>query len=636
MELIHEILLRHWGYTSFRPLQAEIIKSVLSGNDTLALLPTGGGKSVCYQVPAIAAEGLCLVISPLIALMKDQVENLKRKKIKASAIFSGMSKTEIDIALDNCIYGDLKFLYLSPERLTSELVQARIAKMKINLIAVDEAHCISQWGYDFRPSYLQIAEIRNFVDAPVLALTATATAEVKKDITEKLNFKNSKNFTASFERQNLSYVVINEENKLQKLLSILNNVPGTSVIYLRSRKKTKEISEFLNLNKINADYYHAGLDHSGRSKKQDDWMTNKTRVICSTNAFGMGIDKPDVRTVVHLDIPEHPEAYFQEAGRAGRDGKKSFAVLLYNKSDILELDKRVETNFPSVDEIKKTYQALGNYYSLAAGSGYNQSFDFEISHFCKTYKLSPVAVLNSIHILELEGYLITTEAVFLPSRIHFTVNHDDLYQFQIQNEKYDPFIKLLLRSYEGLFDDFVKINENEIASRSGLKQNEVELLLQQLEKYNILKYLQKKDTPQLIFAQPRIDVNKLKISNQNLADRKKRFESRLKYIKYYITQFQVCRSTVLLNYFGEENSTRCGICDICLERNKLEINDLEFKSISDKLKNILVENSLPLDVLVKSIRTVNEDKTIKVIKWLLDNRQLTYNKDHKIVWKDLS
>ncbi|MGI8892327.1 MAG: RecQ family ATP-dependent DNA helicase, partial [Bacteroidia bacterium] len=384
MEVINEILLRHWGHSSFRPLQAEIIQSVLAGHDTLALLPTGGGKSVCYQVPALAQDGLCLVISPLIALMKDQVEGLKKRKIKATAVFSGMSKSEIDITLDNCIYGDNKFLYLSPERLGSELVRARLEKMNINLIAVDEAHCISQWGYDFRPSYLKIAEIREYINAPVLALTATATPEVKIDITEKLNFKKSRNYTASFERNNLAYVVLNEENKLQKLVSILTRVPGTSVVYVRNRKKTKEIAEFLIRNKIPANFYHAGLDHNTRSKRQDEWMMNKTRIICATNAFGMGIDKPDVRTVIHLDIPENPEAYFQEAGRAGRDGNKSFAILLYNRSDILDLEKKLETAFPSIEDIKKTYQSLANYFSLAEGAGFSNSYDFEITDSCKT------------------------------------------------------------------------------------------------------------------------------------------------------------------------------------------------------------------------------------------------------------
>jgi ATP-dependent DNA helicase RecQ len=636
LDHIQEILLRHWGYSSFRPLQVEIIQSVLAGQDTLALLPTGGGKSVCYQVPALARDGLCLVISPLIALMKDQVEGLKRKKIKAAAVFSGMSKTEIDITLDNCIYGENKFLYLSPERLGSDLVAARLEKMNISLIAVDEAHCISQWGYDFRPPYLKIAGVREFIKAPVIALTATATDEVKADITEKLKFKKGKIFTASFERNNLAYVVLNEENKLQKLISILTKVPGTSIVYVRSRKKTKEIADYLMRNKLSANFYHAGLDHNTRSRIQDEWMINKTRIICATNAFGMGIDKPDVRTVIHLDIPENPEAYFQEAGRAGRDGNKSYAVMLYNKSDILDLEIKSETAFPSIEEIKRTYQALANYLSLAEGAGYNNSYDFEIAGFCITYNFSPVIALNCIHILELEGYLATTESVFLPSRIHITANHDDLYQFQVQNINYDPFIKLLLRSYEGLFDDFVKINENDIASRAGLTSTEVTKLLYQLQKLNLIKYLPKKDIPQVIFTQPRVNTERLIISKKNLADRKQRFEKRINYMKYYITEHNKCRSVVLLDYFGEKESARCGICDVCLERNKLEINDLEFKTVYDQVKELLEASTYPLDRVILNIRNINEEKALKVVKWMIDNQQLAYTKDHMLKWNEKS
>lgn len=420
---IHNILAKYWGYHSFRPLQEEIITSVLQGNDTLALLPTGGGKSVCFQVPALVQEGVCIVISPLIALMKDQVDNLQKKGISAIAITSAMHKREIDIAFDNCVYGNIKFLYLSPERLITPIAQARIQKMKVSLIAVDEAHCISQWGYDFRPSYLEIAKLRELQPkVPVLALTATATPEVVKDIQEKLRFKKANVLQKSFERKNLAYVVIGEEDKLSRLLKVVNNVGGTGVVYVRNRKKTQEVAAFLQKNKIPADFYHAGLTPGERSQKQDSWIKNKTRVIVATNAFGMGIDKPDVRFVVHLDLPDSLEAYFQEAGRAGRDEGKAYAVMLYNEADINDLKSNVEMSFPSVEEIRQTYQALANYYQLAVGSGEGAAFDFDISELCRNYKLEPVTVFNSIRFLEKEGYISATEAVYQPSRINFTLN----------------------------------------------------------------------------------------------------------------------------------------------------------------------------------------------------------------------
>ncbi|TAL60569.1 MAG: ATP-dependent DNA helicase RecQ, partial [Bacteroidetes bacterium] len=475
---IQQILLKHWGYSHFRALQEDIINSVLAGNDTLALMPTGGGKSLCFQIPALAKEGICIVISPLIALMKDQVENLRAKGVKAMAITSGMSKKEIDIAFDNCVYGDYKFLYLSPERLDSGLARTRIQKMNVNLIAVDEAHCISQWGYDFRPSYLKIADIKEMLPAvPILALTATATPDVAADIQKKLLFpargKPSNFFQKSFERKNLAYVVIKEEDKMSRLLKIVTRISGTGIVYVRNRKKSQEITDFLRANNISADYYHAGIEGSARDAKQDAWIHNKTRVIVCTNAFGMGIDKPDVRFVVHLDMPDCLEAYFQEAGRAGRDEKKSYAVLLFNGADKIDAERNMLMSFPPMEEIRKTYQSLSNYFQIPIGAGQGSVFDLDINDLCSKYNLHHLTAYNSIKFLEKEGMVSLTEAFHMPSRIHFVFNKEELYKFQVEHNFYDDFIKLLLRSYSGLFDTYVKISEQDIAKRTGKSYEEV-------------------------------------------------------------------------------------------------------------------------------------------------------------------
>src|SRR6201996_9595494 len=466
---IQEILKTYWNHDSFRPMQEDIIQSVLLGHDTLALLPTGGGKSVCFQVPALAKEGICIVVSPLIALMKDQVENLKEKGIEAVAIVSGMSKREVDLALDNCIYSPVKFLYLSPERLLSELVRERIRYMKVNLIAVDEAHCISQWGYDFRPPYLHIADLRDIhPEVPVLALTATATEDVREDIQQKLRFKNGVIYKKSFARKSISYVVQNEENKFRKLLDIARGVKGSGIVYVRSRKECAEIAKFYNDNGIRADYYHAGLTPDERSKKQESWKTNQTRIMVATNAFGMGIDKPDVRFVIHKDLPESLEAYYQEAGRAGRDEQKAYAVLLYNQSDRFKLERKFELAFPTIDEIKKVYHNLGNYFQLAYDAGGGISFDLDIGDFCSRYKLDPIKTLNALKFLEQDEYLAFSESVFLPSRFRFEVFNEQLYNFQIQNPGWDPFIKTLLRSYGGAFENYVRLKEFDVSRRGNL------------------------------------------------------------------------------------------------------------------------------------------------------------------------
>ncbi len=615
---IQQILKHYWNHDAFRPLQEEIIQSVLLGRDTLALLPTGGGKSVCFQVPALAKEGICLVISPLIALMKDQVENLKAKGIDAVSIVSGMSKREVDIALDNCIYGPVKFLYLSPERLLSELVRERIKYMNVNLIAVDEAHCISQWGYDFRPPYLHIADLRELhPDVPVLALTATATVEVRDDIQQKLLFKQSNVFKQSFERKNISYVVQNEENKLRKLLDIAKGVKGSGIVYVRSRKETAEIAKFYTENGFKADFYHAGLTMDQRSMKQESWKANRTRIIVATNAFGMGIDKPDVRFVIHKDLPESLEAYYQEAGRGGRDEQKAYAVLLYNYADRIKNEKKFLTNFPSVDEIKLIYHNLGNYFQLAYGTGEGVSFDLDLSDFCTRFKLDPTKTLNALKFLEKDEYLSFNESVFLPSRFRFEVMNEQLYNFQIQNPSWDPFIKTILRSYGGSFENYVRMREHDLARRSNLSVQQVIEGLKQLQEMNILNYLSQTDQPQVTYIRPRQHNNDLIINKRYIEERKATARKKMEAVFAY-AEHKKCRSQMLLAYFDEINADKCGVCDICLEekrqRNLAETAD----NITDEIVLLLSTGSLTIGALITSLKTGAEKDRIETIRLLLD------------------
>ena len=615
---IQQILKQYWNHDTFRPVQEEIIKSVLLGHDTLALLPTGGGKSVCFQVPALAKEGICIVVSPLIALIKDQVENLKAKGIEAVSIVSGMSKREIDLALDNCIYNPVKFLYLSPERLLSELVRERIKYMRVNLIAVDEAHCISQWGYDFRPPYLHIADLRELhPDVPVLALTATATLEVRDDIQQKLLFKRPNIFLKSFERKSISYVVQNEENKLRKLLDVANGVKGSGIVYVRSRKETAEIAKFLNENGIQADFYHAGLNVDERSKKQDNWLHNRCRVIVATNAFGMGIDKADVRFVVHKDLPESLEAYYQEAGRAGRDEHKAYAVLLYNAADKYKEEKKFELNFPSVDEIKKVYHCLANYYQLAYGAGTGVSLDLDISAFCAQYSLDPVKTLSALKFLEQDEYLSFNESVFLPSRFRFEVLNEQLYNFQIQNSGWDPFIKTLLRSYGGAFENYVRLREFDLARRTHMSTQQVIEGLKQLQEYGILNYLPQTDHPQVTYLKPRQHANELYINKRLIEERKANYRKKIEAVFAY-SLHKRCRSQMLLAYFDESNAPKCGICDICLsekrQRNAAEIGDV----ITNEIAELLSVSSLDIGGLVTTLKSGTEKERIETIRLLLD------------------
>jgi len=633
MEL-HQILLKYWGYSSFRPMQEEIMRSVLDGKDTLALLPTGGGKSICFQVPTMMQDGLCLVVTPLIALMKDQVENLKRKKIKAVAIYSGMHKDEIELAINNCLFNDVKFLYLSPERLETDLIKSNIERMNVKLLAVDEAHCISQWGYDFRPSYLNILKIREYLkDIPVLALTATATKDVVSDIQQKLGFKEENLFQQSFERKNLTYVAIKEENKLNRLLKVVSNLKGSGIVYMRSRKKTVDVAEFLKKNNISSTFYHAGLDRKSRDIRQNSWVSGETQVIVATNAFGMGIDKPNVRFVVHLDIPDSLEAYFQEAGRAGRDGNNSYAVLLFEKADILDAENFIQTQFPAIKEIKKVYQALGNFFQLAIGAGKDTSFDFDISAFCSNYNIPYRTVYNSLKFLEKEGYILLYEIIDSDSKICFKSSKEDLYKFQVENAKYDKFIKLLLRSYSGLFTEFVKINEKEIAKRMESETDTVEKQLSQLEKFEILNYLKRRSQPQITFLTERFDSSNIRLSDETYKDRKNSAKKRMQSVMDYIKNDHKCRSQQLLQYFGEEQEKRCGKCDVCVERNKIELSELEFDIVLKQIKPLLLEKPCTLEEIASKVKNVNEDKIIKVVQWLLDNDKLYYDQQQNLSWK---
>lgn len=625
---IHHILFKYWGFSKFRPLQEDIIQSVLEGNDTLALMPTGGGKSLCFQVPALLQPGICIVVSPLIALMKDQVENLRDKDIKAIAIISGMGKREVDIVLDNCIYGDIKFLYLSPERLLSDLVRERIRHMKVNLIAIDEAHCISQWGYDFRPPYLHLTELRELhPEIPVLALTATATERVAEDIQSKLQFKNARVYRKSFERKNLSYLVYNEENKHRKLISIAKNVKGSGIVYVRNRRETQEVARLLSMQGISADFYHAGLDTPLRMKKQTSWKKSEIRVMVATNAFGMGIDKPDVRFVVHLDLPESLEAYYQEAGRGGRDEKRAYSVLLYNNSDKFQLIKRLDQHYPSIEEIKQIYHHLGNYYQLAYGAGEGLSLEFDLADFCSRFKLDAVRTLHSFKFLEHDEYIVLSETVFLPSRVQVLSGPEDLYRFQVEQPAYDQFIKILLRSYGGIYDQPVGIKESDLAKRLGINRTEVVKTLGKLHSLQIIIYNEQTDKPHLIFTKPRVDTQHLLIDRRYHADRYQVHKTQIEAVLNYAGSHK-CRSQLLLNYFNEAHAEVCGVCDVCLENKKAGKKDALTDEIIKDLLNELSKNPLHLNALVESIHKGSDKEKLGVIRMLLDAGTIKANGEY--------
>lgn len=631
---VRNILIRYWGYSSFRPLQEDIIRSVLDRRDTLALLPTGGGKSVCFQVPALVMEGVCLVITPLIALMKDQVGNLKKKGIKAVAVYSGMHRNEIQMAFDNCAYGDVKFLYLSPERLQTEQFRQMMLKMKICLLAVDEAHCISQWGYDFRPPYLQIAEARKMIPGvPVLALTATATPSVIKDIQVNLAFQKENVFRKSFERKNLTYIVIREEDKFGRLLRILKKVPGTGIIYVRNRKKTVETASFLRKNGIKADFYHAGLEMPARSKKQDAWIREEIRIIVATNAFGMGIDKPNVRLVVHLDLPDSIEAYFQEAGRGGRDEKRAYGVILYDQADIVRLKENLATEYPPVEKIKEIYQSLGNYFQLPVGSGKDESFDFDLYAFSRNYGYNPAIAFSAMKFLEREGYVLMNEAMESPSRIHFETDRENIYRYQVENPKQDPFIKLLLRSYSGVFTEFVTVNEAELSKRAGLKEEEVVTNLQKLQRAGILSYAERSGRPRITYPVERLELKNLVISAANYHDRRQFAMQRIEAMVDYVNSADHCRSQILLRYFGERESARCGKCDVCLERNKMNLNELEFNQIRNRIRELLRQKPMTLAEIIFEAAAVSESRLLLVIRWLEDKGAVIRDDQQRYSWR---
>jgi ATP-dependent DNA helicase RecQ len=564
------ILQQYWNYKSFRPQQEAIIQSVLDKKDTLVLLPTGGGKSVCYQIPGVLNEGLCLVISPLIALMKDQVTSLEKKHLPAFALHSGLTFYEVKQALHNAAHGSYKFLYVSPERLQSRVFKEYLSALNINLIAVDEAHCISQWGYDFRPPYLQIAKLRNIIDAPLLALTASATPLVLDDIKAKLKLKDAAVFRQSFHRANLSYSVFKIDSKINKVIDVFKNVNGTGLVYCKSRKLTKKIAELLNFQNINADFYHAGLSNELRNKKQEAWLNNEIRVMVCTNAFGMGIDKADVRTVIHYDVPDCLESYYQEAGRAGRDEKKSYAVLLYNTADENDLKKLPEFYFPPINEIKKIYQCLVDYLKLPVGSGEGCYYDFSLNEFIKNFQLDVFAVISTLKMLAQEGYITFNETVFIPSTANFIASKELLPEFEHAHPQLEPIIKCLLRSYEGIYDNKVSISEKLISRITKIAVEEVKQKLQQLQSFNIIKYEHQKETPQIYFITNRAPAQYLVINYERYKQRRSDFTKRIEKMHAYLQTTTICRSKFIGNYFDDDKIPDCGICDNCLKKKQLQ------------------------------------------------------------------
>lgn len=628
--LYHSILKEYWGYDTFRDLQEDIIHSIGEGKDTLGLMPTGGGKSITFQVPALAKDGLCLVVTPLIALMKDQVQNLKSRGIKAIAVYSGMTRQEIIIALENCIFGNYKFLYISPERLDTEIFRAKLRSIKVSMITVDEAHCISQWGYDFRPAYLKIAEIRKLLPGvPVLALTATATPSVVKDIQRKLLFNGENVFKMSFERKNLAYVVRKTENKNGELLNILRKVPGSAIIYVRNRRKTKEITEFLVGEGFSADFYHAGLNNDTKDIRQKRWQTDECRIIVSTNAFGMGIDKPEVRVVIHLDLPDSPEAYFQEAGRAGRDGKKAYAIILYAGTDKMQLHKRIVDTFPDKEYIKNLYEHLNYYYQMAMGDGLGCTYDFSLEDFCRKFKYFPVPADSALKILTQAGYIEYTDEQDNMSRVIFTIRRDELYRLGEMGKEAEALVQTMLRSYTGIFTDYAYISEETLSIRSGIPRQQVYDLLKMLSKRRIIDYIPHKKTRFLIYTRERVDLRYLQLLPEVYEERKERYEHRIAAMSEYVTSETKCRSRMLLHYFGEQNEHNCGQCDVCLKRgNAKELTENTFEALREEILITLKDNSLTPAEIAQQI-DADQEHLARAIRFLLDKGELM-NQNGKI------
>ena len=620
-ELTRAVLVKYWGYPSFRPMQEDIVDSVIAGRDTLALLPTGGGKSICFQVPAMAMDGVCIVITPLISLMKDQVEHLKRINIPASAIYSGMHPSEVELAYNKAVFGGLKFLYVSPERLKTDAFIEAVKKMKVCLLAIDESHCISQWGYDFRPPYLKIADIRPYIpQTPVLALTATATPKVVEDIQFRLGFKEPNVFQTSYERKNVTYNVVKIADKYGLMYRMFQKMDhGSGIVYVRSRKRTKVIADWLQSAGISATFYHAGIDAKTRDERQKLWMDGRIKVIVATNAFGMGIDKPDVRLVIHMDLPDSLEAYFQEAGRAGRDLKPSEAFLLVSDTDIKQLKDNLQQSYPELQRIKDIYDALGNYLQIPVGTGNGQSYDFDMTDFATRYNFQLLEVFNAMKLMEREGLFVLSEAMDTPSQVMIKASREDLYRFQVEYPDFDVIIKYMLRNYPGILSDFVKIKEEQISHKLGTDVNKIEQTLQRLDKYNFLTYIQRKDKPQIQYLTERLDTRHFALSDEVYKDRKDDATRRVQAVIDFVNNDEECRSVQLLRYFGEKIKSRCGKCDVCNIRNQMSINDEEYKNISAIILDELKKRVVPLYETPSLAKNYLEEKVLETVRWMLDN-----------------
>ena len=633
MTSIHQILQQHFGHANFRPQQEDIINTVLQGNDVLALLPTGGGKSLCYQVPALAKDGLCLVISPLIALMKDQVDHLRRKNITAFSLHSGLSFYEVKQTLKAASESNCKFLYVSPERLQTNVFKEWISSLDISLIAVDEAHCISQWGYDFRPPYLKIAELRERLPGiPILALTASATPDVQQDICDKLLFKKANIFRQSFAKPNLSFSAFQLPSKYNKLKEILQNVPGSALVYCKNRRRTKDIAGLLHADGIVASFYHAGLTAEQRTQRQQEWIENKTRVMVCTNAFGMGIDKPDVRTVVHMDVPESQENYYQEAGRAGRDGKKAYAVLLYSHLELEDIKLLPESKFPVMFDIRRVYQGLCNYLQIPEGIGEGQYYDFDIRVFCDRWKHEPLLVANVMKTLEQAGYIAFQENVFTPAKATFVTNKEWLYEFEKREPALEPLIKCLLRAYDGIFTNLVSINEVNIGKIIRQPLEEVQRQMQSLAYHRIIEYQAKKDAPQVYFIYNRVAKDEVVIDHKQYAKRKLQYTTRIESIIRYATNDKLCRSEILRKYFGEEKTETCGICDVCLHNKSKIITQKDLEPVIAKLKTIL-HQPMKLDAIRTQLPAVSKAVIEKAVQWLISEQVVGYDLQGKVFLK---